>query len=213
MRDRYRYSRRLLAVVLEPCFFYFGTRFVNRIGCRDPTPPWRPTAVRTNAHFPSNRLRRVLQYHDTRVATTRALRGATPDTTTPAFPLREPFGARHPPSLENLQNSNSDHVPQYHHDMPSCTTTTATSNARHPPPPAAQPTSNPEPLAPAAGMRPTNRIHNEEQTVAVVHRRAAHAIHNQNATSITTSAQHHPHQHHHIPHTSSTNTTHMLCAA
>ena len=64
---------------------------------------------------------------------------------------REPFGARHPPSLGNLQNSNSDHVPQYHHDMPSCTTTTATSNARHPPPPAAQPTSNPEPLAPAAG--------------------------------------------------------------
>ena len=70
--------------------FYFGTRFVNRIGCRDPTPSCRPTAVRTNAHFPSNRLRRVLQYHDTRVATTRALRGATPDTTTPAFPLREP---------------------------------------------------------------------------------------------------------------------------
>ena len=62
---------------------------------------------------------------------------------------------------------------------------------------------------------PTNRIHNagDEQAVAVVHRRAAHAIHNQNATSITTSAQHHPHQHHHIPHTSSTNTTHMLCAA
>ena len=26
---------------------------VNRIGCRDPTPSWRPTAVRTNAHFPN----------------------------------------------------------------------------------------------------------------------------------------------------------------
>ena len=41
------------------------------------------------------------QYHDTRVTTTRALRGATPDTTTPAFPLREPFGARHPPTPVN----------------------------------------------------------------------------------------------------------------
>ena len=28
----------------------FGTRFVNRIGCRDPTPSWRPTAVHHHQH-------------------------------------------------------------------------------------------------------------------------------------------------------------------
>ena len=165
----------------HPRVFYFGTRFVNRIGCRDPTPSWRPTAVRTNAsdsvraapaaalvtRVRSDTRGRVLFWHvfrpprrlpqsDSVMAPGgRPHEGVCLNTTTPALPRREPFGARHPPSLANLQNSNSDHVPQYHHDMPSCTATTATSNARHPPPPAAQPTGNPEPLAPAA-LRPAS---------------------------------------------------------
>ena len=63
----------------------------NRARGPDPTTPaWAGT-----------RTARQLRHHDTRVRTTRALRGATPDTTTLAFPLREPFGARRPPTPVN----------------------------------------------------------------------------------------------------------------